>query len=117
MMMLALAKRLLEADQSVRKDRWDRARVRPDHGVAYNWTGISGTHGLFGKTLGIIGLGEVGSLVAIMARGFGTRVIYSNRNRLPVAQEKKLDVQYMPVGKLLAESDFVSLHATNLPEN
>src|SRR4029077_5135939 len=59
LMMLALGKKLLEADDAVRKDRWDRDRVRPDHNVAYNWAGISGIGGLFGKTVGIIGLGEV----------------------------------------------------------
>ena len=101
----------------MRKDRWDRDRVRPDHDVAYNWAGISDIGGLFGKTLGIIGLGEVGSLAAGMARAFGMRVLYCNRNRLPAAQEAKLGVEYAPIGRLLAESDFVSLHATNIPEN
>jgi phosphoglycerate dehydrogenase-like enzyme len=101
----------------VRKDRWDRDRVRPDHGVAYNWAGISGIGGLFGKTLGIVGLGEVGSIAAGMARAFGMRVLYCNRNRLPAAQEAKLAVEYAPIGTLLAASDFVSLHATNIPEN
>ncbi len=61
LLMLALGKRLLEADDAVRKDRWDRDRVRPDHNVAYNWAGIPNIGGLFNKTLGIIGLGEVGS--------------------------------------------------------
>jgi phosphoglycerate dehydrogenase-like enzyme len=117
LLMLALGKKLLEADDAVRKDRWDRDRVRPDHNVAYNWVGISGIGGLFGKTVGIIGLGEVGSLAAGMARGFGTRVLYCNRNRLPAAQEEKLGVEYAPIDPLLAESDFVSLHATNIPEN
>jgi len=117
LMMLALSKRLIEADDSVRQDRWDRARVHPDHGVAYNWAGLSNIGGLFGKTLGIIGLGEVGSLAAGMAHGFGMRVVYSNRNQLPAAQENKLDVAYLPLERLLAESDFVSVHATNLPEN
>jgi phosphoglycerate dehydrogenase-like enzyme len=115
--MLALSKRLIEADDSVRRDRWDRDKVHPDHGVAYNWAGLSNIGGLFGKTLGIIGLGEVGSLAAGMARGFGTRVLYCNRNRLPAAQEARLGVEYAPIGRLLAESDFVSLHATNIPEN
>ncbi len=117
LMMLALSKRLIEADDSVRRDRWDRARVHPDHGVAYNWAGLSNIGGLFGKTLGIIGLGEVGSLAAGMAHGFGMQVIYSNRNQLPAAQEQKLGVCYVPLAQLLAESDFVSVHATNLPEN
>ncbi len=117
LLMLALSKKLLEADDAVRKDRWDRDRVRPDNNVAYNWAGIGGIGGLFGKTLGIIGLGEVGSLAAGMARAFGTRVLYCNRNRLPAAQEAKLGAEYAPIGRLLAESDFVSLHATNIPEN
>jgi phosphoglycerate dehydrogenase-like enzyme len=117
LLMLAVAKKLIESDDAVRKDRWDRERVRPDHGVAYNWSGISGLGGLFGKTLGIIGLGEVGSLVATMARSFHMRVIYSNRNRLSAAQDTELGVTYVPLDRLLAESDFVSLHATNLPAN
>ena len=117
LLMLALGKKLLEADDAVRKDRWDRGRVRPDHNVVYNWAGVSDIGGLFGKTVGIIGLGEVGSLAAGMARGFGTRVLYCNRNRLPAAQEAELGVEYAPIGSLLAESDFVSLHATNIPEN
>jgi len=117
LMALALGKRLIEADDAVRKDRWDRDRVRPDHNVAYNWAGIANIGGLFGKTFGIVGLGEVGSLAAGMARAFGTRVLYCNRNRLPPAQEAKLGVEYAPIGRLLAESDFVSLHATNIPEN
>ena len=117
LMALALGKRLIEADDAVRKDRWDRDRVRPDHNVAYNWAGIANIGGLFGKTFGIVGLGEVGSLAAGMARGFGTRVLYCNRNRLPAAQEARLGVEYAPIGRLLAESDFVSLHATNIPAN
>ncbi len=117
LMMLALGKKLLQADDAVRNDRWDRARVRPDHNVAYNWAGIADICGLFGKTVGIIGLGEVGSLAAGMARGFAVRVLYCNRNRLPPAQEETLCVEYAPIGRLLAESDFVSLHATNIPEN
>jgi phosphoglycerate dehydrogenase-like enzyme len=117
LLMLALSKHLIEADDAVRKDRWDRERVHPEHHVAYNWAGVPGLGGLFGKTIGIIGLGEVGSLAADMARGFGARVIYTNRNRLPPAQEQALGVSFVPLARLLAEADFVSMHANNLPEN
>ena len=117
LLMMALGKRLLEADDAVRKGRWDRDRVRPDHNVAYNWAGIPNLVGLFQKTFGIIGMGEVGSLAAGMARAFGMRVLYCNRNRLPAAQEEKLGVEYAEIPRLLAESDFVSLHATNIPSN
>jgi phosphoglycerate dehydrogenase-like enzyme len=117
LLMLALSKRLIEANDAVRNDRWDRDRVHPENGVAYNYAGISNLGGLFHKTVGIIGLGEVGALAAGMARGFGARVIYANRNRLPVEQEQRLGVEYAPVPELLAEADFVSMHASNLPEN
>lgn len=117
MMMLALAKRLLAADAAVRHDRWDRDLVKSTDGVAYNWAGLQGIGGLAGKTLGIVGLGEVGTLVAPMARAFAMRVVYANRGRLPTAEEDKLGVDPVSLARLLAESDFVSLHAANLPEN
>jgi phosphoglycerate dehydrogenase-like enzyme len=117
LLMLALSKQLIAADDAVRNDRWDKARVHPENGVAYNYAGISDLGGLFNKTVGIIGLGEVGGLAAGMARGFGARVIYANRSRLAVEQEQRLGVEYVPLAQLLAESDFVSMHANNLPEN
>lgn len=117
LLMLALSKHLLEADDAVRHDRWDRDRVHPENGVAYNYAGIGNLGGLFNKTVGIIGLGEVGALAAGMAGGFGARVIYANRNRLPAEQEQRLGVECVPLARLLAESDFVSMHANNLPEN
>jgi phosphoglycerate dehydrogenase-like enzyme len=117
LLMLALSKRLIEADEAVREDRWNRARVHPENDVAYNWAGLSDLHGLYGKTVGIIGLGEVGGMTAKMANAFGARVIYCNRNRLGAEREQALGVEYRPLSALLAESDYVSLHASNLPEN
>lgn len=117
LLMLALSKHLIEADEAVRHGGWDAARVHPENSVAYNYAGLRHLGGLFNKTVGIIGLGEVGSLAATMARGFGARVLYANRNRLPLEQEQKLGVEFAPVSELLAESDFVSMHANNLPEN
>ena len=117
LLMLALSKHLIEADDAVRNGGWDSARVHPESSVAYNYAGIPNLGGLFNKTVGIIGLGEVGSLAAGMARGFGARVLYANRNRLPVEQEQRMGVEFVPMARLLAESDFVSMHANNLPEN
>ena len=79
MMMLALAKKLVPADAQIRAGQWDKNRVRATDAVAYNWTGYASLSGLHGKTLGIIGLGEVGSIMARIAHGFGMRVIYFNR--------------------------------------
>lgn len=115
--MLALGKRLVEGDAAVRADRWDRALVHPSDSVAYNWAGLSNLSGLFGKTLGIIGLGEVGAIIAHIARGFGMQIFYTNRRRLPAAQEAELGVTYVPTEQLLAQADFVVLSASNIPEN
>jgi phosphoglycerate dehydrogenase-like enzyme len=117
LLMLALAKKLIVSDDAVRNDRWDRARVFPDNGVAYNWAGISGIGGLYGATVGIVGLGEVGAMAAKMANGFGARVVYCNRTRLSAEREAQYGVSYLPLPQLLAQSDFVSMHASNLPEN
>ena len=117
LMMLALTKQLVRADAQIRSGVWDQALVKPVDAVAYNWTGTAPLGGLYGKTLGIIGLGEVGSIMAGIARGFGMKVIYNNRNRLPAEKEQAFGATYAERGALLAQSDFVSVTAANLPAN
>lgn len=65
---------------------------------------------VYGKTLGIIGLGEIGSAVARRATGFNMRTLYHQRNRLPEKEENQLDVEYVTFDKILRESDFLTLH-------
>ena len=117
MMMLALAKKLVPADAQIRAGQWDKNLVRPTDAVAYNWTGYASLSGLHGKTLGIIGLGEVGSIMARIAQGFGMQVVYFNRTRLPANQEQAAGVTFVERSGLLAQSDFVSVNAANLPAN
>jgi lactate dehydrogenase-like 2-hydroxyacid dehydrogenase len=117
LMMLALAKRLLPADRAVREGCYDANLLSPIDNVAYNWIGMSEAAGLYGKTLGIVGLGEVGTIVARLARGFGMRVLYHKRRRASVGEEAALGVEYVELPALLGESDFVSLHAGSTPEN
>src|SRR5262249_44428963 len=94
LLMLALSKQLIEADTAVRSARFDPARVHPEQGVAYNWPALENLGGLFATTVGIIGLGEVGAMVAALARAFSARVVYTNRKRLPAEQEQRLGVSY-----------------------
>ena len=117
LLMLALAKQLVRADAQIRSGLWDKALVKPADQVAYNWTGYTGLSGLYGKTLGIIGMGEVGAIMAGIAKGFGMRVIYTNRNRLPGAKEAEYGAAFAARGDLLAQSDYVSVNAANLPAN
>jgi phosphoglycerate dehydrogenase-like enzyme len=117
LLMLALAKRLLVADGAVRTGGYDVGAIKPAKGVAYNWPGLADIGGLYGHTLGIVGLGEVGALVAERARAFGMRVVYFNRRPLPATREQALGISYRPFEALLAESDFVSVHASNIGPN
>lgn len=66
--------------------------------------------GLQGKTLGIVGLGQIGRAMALRARAFGMRLAYTGRTRVPEETESTLDIRFLPLDELLAESDVVSLH-------
>ena len=68
-----------------------------------------------GATLGIIGVGRIGSAVARRARGFGMRLLYYSRRRKPEL-EAALGLICVPYAELLAEADFVSLHCALAPE-
>ncbi|MCT2581845.1 2-hydroxyacid dehydrogenase [Actinophytocola gossypii] len=66
--------------------------------------------GLQGKTLGIVGLGQIGRAVARRALAFGMRVVYTGRNPAPAPVERELSATRLPLADLLATADVVSLH-------
>lgn len=68
------------------------------------------------KTLGIVGLGQIGQAVARRALGFGMRIVYSGRSRAAEDVEKTLGAEYVSFGELLQSSDVVSLHCPLTPE-
>jgi glyoxylate reductase len=98
-LLLAAARRLPEAEQWVRSGKWS------------GWapTQLLGTD-LYGKTLGIIGMGRIGQAVARRAIGFSIRTIYYSRHPLSPPAERKLKISFLPFLDLLKESDFISLH-------
>lgn len=69
-----------------------------------------------GQLLGIVGLGRIGRAVARRARGFGMRVLYSQRRRAPVEIERELDATWVPLVDLFRSADFVSLHCPSTAE-
>jgi glyoxylate reductase len=97
-LLLGLARRVAEADAYVRAGRWKTWEPGLLLGVDVH-----------GATLGIVGLGAIGTAVARRARGFGMRVLYVSRERRP-ALEAELGVVAVDKATLLAESDFVTLH-------
>lgn len=92
------------------KDRWLRNNPGEKWGMMMN----EGQN-LFGKTLGIIGLGRIGKAVARRALAFGMKVVYHNRNQLSQELEEELKVKYLPLDELLKTADVVSLNTPLTP--
>ena len=72
-----------------------------------NWARITGLRTLHDSTLGIIGVGEIGREIVLRAAAFGMRILYYQRNRLPEAEERQLQLSYAPLEQLLAQSDWI----------
>jgi glyoxylate reductase len=105
-LLLAVARRVVEATALVREGGFPGAQS------AY----LLGSD-VTGKTIGLIGgKGRIGQATARRARGFDMRVLYCGPHRLPAEEEKKIGFEFCPFDELLAQSDFVSLHAALLPE-
>jgi lactate dehydrogenase-like 2-hydroxyacid dehydrogenase len=66
--------------------------------------------GLQGKTLGIVGLGQIGAATARRARAFGMRIAYAGRRRADAALESELGAEMLDLDDLLAAADVVSVH-------
>ncbi len=93
---------------------YDR-KIRTPEGVSWGMYGEAGLP-VFGKTLGIIGMGRIGQALARRAVASGMKIIYHNRHRLDEAVEKLYDAAYVSLETLLKEADFVSLNAPSTPE-
>jgi phosphoglycerate dehydrogenase-like enzyme len=119
MSMLMLLKHPVEASERLRAGvvvGGATPAVTTQESYAYNWVGLERFDALYGKTVGLVGLGRIGSHAAKLLRSFGCEVIYTKRNRLPGAEEERLGVRYMPFEELLSASDCVSLHLRFVPE-
>ena len=100
-LMLAVARRVLEGDRTVRAGKFPGGQSAHLMG-SYVW----------GKTIGLIGGGGlIGKAVARRAHGFSMRVLYWTPRRKPESEEREAGLTYMPLEQLLRESDFVSLHS------
>jgi D-3-phosphoglycerate dehydrogenase len=96
-LMLALARNIPQANASLRGGKWDRKR----------FMGVE----LRGKTLGVIGLGQVGSEVARRARGLEMQVVGYDPF-VPEERARVLGVKMIPLEDVLRQADFVSVHTT-----
>ncbi len=96
-LLLAVARRLTEAERYVREDRW--RGWHPHLLVGQE---------VYGATLGIVGLGAIGTAVARRAAGFNMRIIYASRTRKPDL-EQTLGLEWSSLDDLLRQADFVCL--------
>ncbi len=109
-LLMALAKQICELNGVVERAALEARgyNIRPRSPfIGYsNPAGIPGLKTLFGATLGIVGLGEVGREIARYAGAFGMEIVYFQRARLSGAQEVELGARYAPLHDLLARSDY-----------
>jgi lactate dehydrogenase-like 2-hydroxyacid dehydrogenase len=104
-LLMAAARKVVEADRYVRAGQWK----------AWRWDLLWGLD-IHGKTIGVLGFGRIGRAMARRARGFGMRVLYHDTVRATPEVERELDATYVDKPTLLRESDFVTLHVLLSPE-
>ena len=98
-LLMATARRVVEADSFTRTGRFRGWAIDMMLG-----------HDVFGATLGIVGIGRIGRGVAHRAKGFNMRVLYYDPQPLPPEAEEQLNAQRASLDRLIAESDFISVH-------
>ena len=113
-LMLASLRGLVDLDQRTRGRKYLPDRATPaltdQSHYTYNWVGLEDFGTMYGRTVGLVGLGYIGRAVAARMRPFGVKLRYSQRNPLDAATEVELGVTFNDLETLLAESDIVSLH-------
>lgn len=119
-LMLALARQLTQNANLISEEQLRAAGYQPtaydrSHTPNGNWARISGMVTLYGKQLGIVGLGEIGRELALRAIALGLHIVYAQRTRLPVEVERQYQATFVSLDELLATSDFISLHLPRGP--
>src|SRR5690606_819055 len=98
MLILAEMRRLALADRSMREGKWIYTELRPL------------CRKLSGKTVGILGFGNIGRNVAKRLQGFEVDVVYHDPYRAPLETEKALNAAYVSFDELMRKSDVLTLH-------
>ena len=100
-LLLSMARNVPQAHAALVEGRWERSR----------WTGVE----LADKTLGVVGLGRIGKLVAQRAMAFGMKIVAYDPFVSP-EMARKMNIDIVDLDTLLAVSDFVTLHVAKTPE-
>ncbi len=112
-LILALSKDLLTAHESVVKGAYRLRGLRPEPSSqtkhAFQWMHNTRVHEVSGKTLGIVGVGEIGYELARRASVMGMRILYYKRHPLTAELAQSIGAEYRDLPALLTESDYVCL--------
>ena len=100
LLMLSVYRKLPALDQLVKAGKWKSSRA-----------GEEQEHEVAGRTIGILGLGMIGRMVAKRLSGFEVKLLYNDIVRPSAEEEKKLNVSFREFDDLMRESDIVTLHA------
>ena len=104
-LILAVSRRLTEGERRLRSGDW--------HG--WSPTSMLG-HRIYGKRLGIVGMGRIGQALARRARGFGLSIHYHNRHKLHAEVEQELEATYWEsLDQMLARMDVISVNCPHTP--
>ena len=103
-LMLAVYRRLYYVNREMRAGKWPKSEMRET------------CFQVAGKTVGLVGFGNIGRMVARRLRGFDVRILYHDARRADADTERALGATQVPLAQLLVESDIVSLHAPFTPE-
>jgi phosphoglycerate dehydrogenase-like enzyme len=117
--MLGVGKRVRElVDITDKAGDWGQKPQRCNENYfAFNWSKRTRIDALYQSTVGILGFGEIGTELARRLLGFGCKVLYAKRHRLPADVEVKLGLTHVSREELARQSDFVGCLLPNLPEN
>ncbi|MEI8322770.1 MAG: phosphoglycerate dehydrogenase [Actinomycetes bacterium] len=100
-LLLAVARNVPQAHAALVQGRWERSK----------WEGVE----LLDKTLGIVGLGRIGKLVATRAAAFGMRIVAFDPY-ISAERARQMNIEIMPLDQLVAESDFLTVHLPKTKE-
>jgi glyoxylate reductase len=104
-LILGVARRLSEGERLMRSGKWQ----------GWSPMGMLG-HRIYGKRLGIVGMGRIGSALARRAKGFGLSVHYHNRRRVHQSVEQALEATYWEsLDQMLARMDIISINCPHTP--
>jgi phosphoglycerate dehydrogenase-like enzyme len=119
-LLLALTRRVVDGHVAtttgayLATERTPQLTSEVQHG--FQWMPMEGLRTLYGATVGVVGLGDIGRTFAARVRAFGAIVVYHQRTRLTPELEAELGVAYRSLDALVAEVDVLSLHLPHTPE-